>query len=106
VRLSVEGFCECPYRRFVFGGFVPAKPVEVHATVAGLDFGSSGLDGPEFEAEFYEDHEDSAPVSVSASALLRDTVGLRQLEAMARTRVMKLANEKRHDRVNRSRKQQ
>jgi hypothetical protein len=95
------------HRRFLFGGFQPPKPLETRAPVAGLDFGYSDLDGTVAEGDYYEDgYDDSVPVTVSASALIGDTVGLRQLEAMARARVMKLANEKRHDRVNRSRKHQ
>lgn len=55
-----------------------------------------------------EEEEDwgDGDVGLSTSRVLSDTILLRQLETASRARVAKLGNEKRHDRVNRSRKHQ
>ena len=97
----------------VFGGFV--APV----TVGGTRFGDveGGLEEPgvmpgEVDAYgyFHDDGYDdggaqgASMATVSASALVGNQRGLQAVENMARSRIMKLATERRHDRVNKARK--
>jgi hypothetical protein len=92
--------------RMVFGDFVPPE------VIAPLRFGEleGGMEEPGMADWDARDDDDGAMLeplaATSASSLINDSRGLRQVEAMARTRMQKLATERHHDRVNRSRKKQ
>ena len=94
--------------RFMYSGFTPA----VTGVMEVLDdAGLQGFVDDRYTAEDFDEHgefigdgyDDGA--GVSASDLVSDSGAMKLLEASARSRLMKLSNEKRHDRVTRSKKQ-